>query len=293
VCQRKISSINAVGDARERRAAGFTLLELLLAVALFGILASIIYGVLVKTLEAKEVAEQRAELYAAGRETVLRMADEVEGALLPRSGDRIYFQGPTSHSLLEFIRMNRGGYGIGRVRAGQVLVAYSIGAPDPVTGFPPLVREEYHYRTLLEESDGVSFKEPASEFDLDEEEPEDTAPPKMQVNLLECSPLSLELNLPGSCVRVSGIRFRYYDDAIEDFRETWDSFEEGGPTQDRLPAAVEITLGLLDERGFEHLFATIVDVPMARANPDPENLDAEDDEDGNGAGGGGEGGGEE
>jgi prepilin-type N-terminal cleavage/methylation domain-containing protein len=268
------SGADAVVEGRDLRAsAGFTLLELLLAVALFAILASIVYGVLVKTLEAKEVAEQRAELFAMGRETVLRMGDEIEGALLPRSGDRIYFQAPTSHSLLEFIRMNRGGYGIGRVRAGQVLVAYGIGEKDPVTGFPPLVREEYHYRTLLDETDGVSFQEPESQFDLDEEEPEDDAPPQMRINLLECPPLSLELNLPGSCVRLSGLRFRYYDDAIQDWRESWDSFEEDGPTQDRLPAAVEIALGILDERGVEHLFTTIVDVPMARANPDPENLD--------------------
>jgi len=279
--KRKNSASGAVAgdDLATRGAAGFTLLELLLAVSLFAILASIVYGVLVKTLEAKEVAEQRAELYSIGRETLLRMGDEIEGALLPRSGDRIYFQGPTSHSLLEFIRMNRGGYGIGRVRAGQVLVAYSIGAKDPATGFPPLVREEYHYRTLLDETDGVSFKEPESQFDLEDEEPEDSAPAQMRVNLLECPALSLELNLPGSCVRVSGIQFRYYDDAIEDWRDSWDTFEEDGPTQDRLPAAVEIVLGILDERGTEHLFSTIVDVPMARANPDPENLDEDQEED--------------
>lgn len=275
----------ASGSAERGRngAAGFTLLELLLAVALFAILASIVYGVLVKTLEAKEIAEERAEMFALGRETVLRMADEIEGALLPRSGDRIYFQAPTSHSLLEFIRMNRGGYGIGRVRAGQVLIAYSLGPPDPVTKFPPLVREEYHYRTLLEESDGVSFKNnDDSEFDLKEDEPEDDAPAQMRANLLDCLPESLEMNLPGSCARISGLRFRYYDDSIEDFRETWDSFEEGGPTEDRLPAAVEITLGLLDERGFEHLFTTIVDIPLARANPKPDDVaTGSDQEDGN------------
>jgi len=65
-----------------------------LAVAIFGFVAASVYGVLARTISARDTAEERAEMYAMGRETVLRIADDLEGALLPRSGDRIHFEAP-------------------------------------------------------------------------------------------------------------------------------------------------------------------------------------------------------
>ena len=57
------------------RNAGFTLIEVLLAVFIASLILVGVYGVLSRTLTSKKKAEEHAELYAQGRETVLRMAD--------------------------------------------------------------------------------------------------------------------------------------------------------------------------------------------------------------------------
>src|SRR5690606_30387551 len=145
---------------------GFTLMELMLAVVIFGFITLTVYGVLSRSIHARTVGEERAELYSLGRETVLRIADDLEGALLPLSGDRIHFIGSAQPPSVVFIRMYHGGYGRGRVRPGQVLVEYSLTSPD-ARGYSVLVRGEMDFKHLLNEQDGVTFQEEDSRFDLD------------------------------------------------------------------------------------------------------------------------------
>src|SRR5436190_21946190 len=78
-------------DGVSRR--GFTLLEIMVATAILGIIMTTVYGVLSRALYAKTHSEERADLYAAGRETVLKIADELEGALRPEPGRTIGFIG--------------------------------------------------------------------------------------------------------------------------------------------------------------------------------------------------------
>jgi hypothetical protein len=63
------------------------------------------------------------------------------------------------------------------------------------------------------------------------------------------------------------LTFRYFDDFAGGWREDWDSTQED--LLQRLPAAVEISLFLLDERGAVRDFTTIVDLPLARGQPTP------------------------
>ncbi len=257
---------------------GFTLMELLLAVFIFGFIALTVYGVLSRAIYARTVAEERAELYAMGRETLLKIADDLEGALLPLSGDRIYFKGTSEPPTVEFVSMNRGGYGEGRVRPGQVLLVYGLGDPDP-RGYRPLIRGETDFKRMLDEVDGVTYAEDDTRFDLDESNDVE-APPELYLPLLECPPGAEESGIAGACARVVAMRFRFYDDALGDWREYWDSFEPDSEFENRIPDAVEIALILLDEKGAEHDFHTVVDLPLARANPTPgeqENLDDVDD----------------
>ena len=82
---------------------GFTLLELLVAVAILGIVMSTVYGVLTRTLLATKRAEARAELFASGREMVMRMADEIEGALPPTR--QVYFVGERRQGVLDVVHV--------------------------------------------------------------------------------------------------------------------------------------------------------------------------------------------
>ncbi len=261
------------------RQRGFTLMELLLAVFIFGFIALTVYGVLSRAIHARTVGEERAELYALGRETLLKIVDDLEGALLPayQSGRNDFF-GEAQY--VRFVAMNRGGFGQGRVRPGRVLIEYSVSEPGD-GGSPMLIRGETDYQHVLDEADGVTYAEDDTQFDLDDEN-DIEAPTELFLPLLECPPGAEFSGIPGSCARVAALRFRYYDDFFGDYREFWDVFEEGGPTESRLPDAVEIILVLLDENGGEHEFFTIADLPLARANPTPgevEDLDEDDDPD--------------
>jgi hypothetical protein len=253
-------------------------MELLLAVFIFGFIALTVYGVLSRAIHARIVGEERAELYAIARETLLKMVDDLEGALLPLSGDRIYFRGEAQ--AVQFVAMNRGGYGQGRVRPGQVLIEYSMSDIDK-RGFGTLVRGETDFKFLLDQADGVTYNDDDSRFDLDDSNDVE-APTELYLPLLECPPGAEQSGIPGSCIRLAALRFRFYDDAFGDWRDYWDSFEEQGATENRLPDAVEIAMLLLDENGGEHDFYTVVDLPLARANPTPgeEEFGDDDDDDG-------------
>jgi prepilin-type N-terminal cleavage/methylation domain-containing protein len=258
-----------VTPTNRRSQRGFTLLELLLAVVILGLITATVYGSLSRTESSKRIAESRSELYSAGRQAVMKMAGDIEGSLPPPSGDRIYFRG--THGMgtppeIHLVAMNRGGYGVNRVRPGRVLVVYSLAPLPKRRGQYGLLREEYLYKTMLDKADGIE-PEPASS--LDENQEEDDAPTEQASLLLECPDVEDDLDLPGSCLPVTGLVLRYYDDTVGDWRDDWDSTVENGATFGRLPSAVELTLKIADEDGAEHPFYTVVDLPLAKGQPTP------------------------
>src|SRR5262249_17042143 len=62
----------------------FTLLEIMMAVTIFGIVAITVYGTFARTLRSKGLAEEQAELMQTGRSAVAHMADEIASAFFPR-----------------------------------------------------------------------------------------------------------------------------------------------------------------------------------------------------------------
>lgn len=66
-----------------RNAAGFTLLEVMLALAILGIVATAVYGSFSRTLRSKGIAEERAEITRSGRAALGHMADEIAAAFYP------------------------------------------------------------------------------------------------------------------------------------------------------------------------------------------------------------------
>lgn len=255
-------AVNRNSDTRDH---GFTLIEVLIAVVVVAVILVTVYGSLSRTLTSKGIAEERAELFAVGRDAVLRMADEIEAALPPAAGDRILFRGNNAGGSvpsgeIEFVAMNRGGYGMNRIRPGQVYVRYSVDPIPNKRGLFALRRDEHLFAALLAEADGTDLAE-------DEEE---SGPKSTASYLLDCPDLPEVIDIPGSCNRVVGLRFRYFDGATQEWREQWDTTRDPeDPEYQRIPAAVEITLFLEDESGKMYDFGTIVDLPLGRAQPTP------------------------
>src|SRR3989440_4496483 len=66
--------------------AGFTLVELLLALFLFALIAGVIFAAFAAVTSGVEKGRQSIELYRVGRVALLRMAQEVGAAMPPPSG---------------------------------------------------------------------------------------------------------------------------------------------------------------------------------------------------------------
>ena len=66
-----------------RSRGGFTLIEIMLALAIFGLVTVTLYGTFARTLRSKALAERRAEVTRLGRAAIGRMADEIGSAYYP------------------------------------------------------------------------------------------------------------------------------------------------------------------------------------------------------------------
>jgi prepilin-type N-terminal cleavage/methylation domain-containing protein len=241
------SSVTPLPDKTQR---GFTLLEIMVATAILGIILTTVYGVLSRALYAKNHAEERADLYASGREKVLQMADELEGALPPTAGRNIGFIGaPGTERVpadtVQFDVVIRRPFSSGPARGGRALVSYSL---DPVKETPNL------YALLRQEQ---LLTNPMSESGTDD-------------NAGSGDPAQPTVTATHLIDQVAGLRFRYVDQTGQ-FVDSWDTTiarpgQQGLPG---LPGAVEITLFLADNQGGVHDFTTIVDLPLANLVPTP------------------------
>jgi prepilin-type N-terminal cleavage/methylation domain-containing protein len=245
-------------DVRSAASSGFTLLELLLAVVILGLVLASVYGGVARTASSKNIAEERAELFSNGRKAVLKVASDLEGAIPPLLGDRIFFRG--NQSEVEFIIINRGGYFSNGLQSGRVWIAYSVEPNPGQSGTFALKREEYLYAAALAEADGTQVPAPP--------DGQDAAPTSQLSYLLDCPAVPDDLNLPGTCMRVIGLQFRYYDDQVRDWRDEWDTTQDA--EFERLPAMVQISMLVADKDGKQRDFSTVVDLPLSRGQPTPE-----------------------
>lgn len=232
------------------RRRGFTLLEIMIATTILGIILVTVYGVLSRALFAKNHSEERADLYASGREAALKIADELEGALPPSAGRYIGFIGvpgtervPTDSVQFDVVVHRL--YGAAETRGGRALVSYSL---DPVQNTPNLFALRRQEQLLTEA---------APSEDLGTDNPDAaTAPP----------PVALAAYILD---QVAGLRLRYLNPQTGEWADSWDTTVQPPPGQPPigLPGAVEVTLFLADNQGGVHDFGTIVDLPLANLVP--------------------------
>jgi len=232
---------------------GFTLLELLLAITIFAILATTIYGVLGRTLAAKERAESRAELFAAGRDAVMRIADDLERALPPSPTNRsqVWFIGvPGSDTVpndqVGFVIDLQRERSAGGRRGGRAFVSYLL---EPVPDAPKTFALLRHEELLLD-----PLGQAMAQTETSEESPGDS--------------LINEVYLVDG---VAGLRFRYLDPASGSWVNSWDTTAATQPGEPPipLPPVVEVQLFLFDGSGGYVDFSTRVDLPLFSPPPTP------------------------
>lgn len=239
---------------------GFTLLEVLLATTILGIVLLTVYGTVARTIEASNRAGTRADINASGRTTVLKIADEIEGALPPSAGVDIGFigkqgDGTSPTDAVQFTTVIRRLAGVRQLAGGRAIVAYSL---DPMEDTPGLYALRRHEELL-------SLGAPPAQDD--ELLPPTDSPQAAGDEELEQLPAISAVHLID---RVAGLRLRYYDPRSLDWNETWDTTKTDTRGEVAgLPAAVWITLFLADEAGAVHDFSTTVDLPLANIVPTP------------------------
>ena len=224
---------------------GFTLLEVLIAITILGIILTTVYGALSRTIRSKDHAEASARMNSVGREAVMRIADEIEASVLPERVPGAAFRGASAGSgqFLDQVlfaissRPPFGPIGSGTGRAGRVLVHYYLGEQEGAPQTYLLVRSELPL--------------PKANPDPHEEEPP-------EIRMLVCD-------------NVAGLRLRYLDGDTGQWTDNWDSTADGDKEQvNSLPIAIEIALYLYDDNGTPQEFSTLVDLPLAtRATPTP------------------------
>jgi len=253
---------------------GFTLMEVMLALGIFGIVTVTLYGTFARTLRSKGIAERRAEVTRVGRAAVGRMADEIASAYYPSalSGTAIFrvLKSGTDDAPLDslvFTALSARPAGIDGRETDQRMLAYF---------FP---RERSGLRRDGKTGDGGEsggLGRPANRggVDLLADDADDffaafgprhppvpgTEPQRLlrrEATMIERRALD-EARASVFLDDVASLELTFYDG--REWRDVWDSEDANSR---RLPRAVRIDLALYDEIGEIHHFATAVDLPLS------------------------------
>ncbi len=252
-------------DLRARRTIGqretaFTLLEVMLALTVFGIVLTAVYGTFSRTLRSKGIAEERVEITRSGRNAVARMAEELASAYYPEGGA----PGAIFRSLpggTEAVPLDSVVFSTLSVRPTTAAARES---DQRVIGyfFPQRQRERDRARLPEDDTDDLedffaAFGRPqppragaSAERLLRREGP-------LTADALELAPATAFAD------NVASLRLRF-SDGLE-WVAGWDSEDTGNYR--RLPRAVAIDFALYDVAGEVHHFATSVDLPLADTRP--------------------------
>jgi len=210
---------------------GFTLLELVVAIAIFAIISTFVYGAYTGTVATEERAQKKIELYQRARLVLNRISDELEQVAAPRDKGGVhvfsYFNGTNDEingmnaDELNFVSRVNNSYSKESGKPSISRIRYRL---EVASG------EKKDYYVLTRREDPVFFRE-----DEDQE--------KVEEFLDNCE----------------GINFEYYSD--EGWLNEWDD-QINSAQQGRLPKAVRITLTLKDDEGKNRDFSTTVFLPQ-------------------------------
>ena len=210
--------------------AGFTLVELLLALFLFALIAGVIFAAFAAVASGVEKGRQSMELYRVGRTALLRMAQEIGAAMPPPDGSvatvgsNPAFQG----------KKTSGGSGVGHDRVEFLTIPYRRYS-DKVPAYE-LCRVAYY---VADNQQGKTALFRDEDCSGEEDERHDRA------TRLELTDLAV------------GLEITYYD--AEQVHEEWPPTRND---QSLLPCRVRLALTLRNTQQYERVFITTVALPM-------------------------------
>jgi prepilin-type N-terminal cleavage/methylation domain-containing protein len=215
-----------------RRNSGFTLIEILIAVLILGMVLSTVYASYTGTFRIIRETETDAELYGMARTALERMARDLEAAA-PWKGAFTFLAKPYSLGDREFTRLTfrsaaHVAFGEKEAPAGIAVIGYGVEEGTEKEGYS-LFRSDSLRRDPAKEETAGGF------------------------------PL---------CERIETLTYRFYDAAGKDY-DTWDAGGDVEAQKKRAPAMVEIRLGLVNEKDREHPhpFMTRVRLPLNQVTP--------------------------
>ncbi len=220
--------------ARKPMDSAFTLVEIMLALALMALLTSLLWGTFAQTAKVKKRVETAQDRTHTVRVALMRMSREIEMAFTSKfeaigSQERRTMFSGISHTDFDELRFSW--FGHIRMRA------------DAAEGDTALVS----YFTQN-----------------DPDNPLATNLMRRETKRLESKDLKL---IPGEtyllCPAISRLKFAYYDYKQKDWREDWDTTKADG--QQYLPTQVRISLTVLDERGMPITFTSIARLHVLEA----------------------------
>jgi type II secretion system protein J len=205
--------------------AGFTLVELLLALFLFALIAGVVFAAFAAVASGVEKGRQSIELYRVGRVALLRMAQEVGAAMPPPVESTTGFRGKAD------------GSGTGQSRIDFLTVPYRRYS-DRVPSYE-LCHVAYY---VAENAQGkmALFRDEDCSGDEDER--------REHATRLELTDLAV------------GLDIAYFD--AEKEHEEWPPNTDD---QSLLPCYVRLALTLRDTQQYERAFITTVALPMRGA----------------------------
>ncbi|HEX3903057.1 MAG TPA: type II secretion system protein [Polyangia bacterium] len=211
---------------RARRSpSGFTLIEVMLALAILGFVTTIMWGSFSQTVANKRAIESAQERTHSVRVALMRMARELEMA---------YLSGSENTAIAD-----RRSFFVGASRGDVDEVQFSNFAHQRL-------------RAGLAEGDTALISY------FGERDPDD----RRVLNLMRRETRRLQAESPSTlagesyilCPDVSRVKFAYYDQTLKEWVNDWSTLNASG--QQFLPAHVRITLTVLDERGQEVSYST-------------------------------------
>ena len=233
--------IFAIAHTRSARTRGFTLLEILIAIAIFAVLATMVYSAFNAVISKNNAIKAGTAVFEMGKTCLSRISNDLTGLYVIRYPE---YQPPDFDD-------PRDPYGIlaekdfvGSTSFPELRFAST--AHLPIAGSTDAGLAQIHYYvTDSEDSEtGYVLKRGDTPFpyDIDEDEIEDTQ------------------NDPVLCEDVESLAFTFYD-AEGNAYETWDSDAERN--RYATPRAVKIELAIKSEKA-AHRFATRVTLPVYR-----------------------------
>ena len=263
---------------------GFTLLEVMVALGIFGIVTVTLYGTFARTLRSKGLAERRAEITRLGRAAVEPHGRRDRLGVLPggRQGHRRIFRALKSGTedapldSLMFTALSSRPAGLDGRGTDQRMLTYFF--PRDRSGMRRGGRSDDKGGAQEGALSSSAFGSNPRRRDALADDADDffaafgpSRPPvlgttprrllRREATIIERDALD-DARATVFLEDVASLELQFFDG--RDWRDTWDSEDRETP---RLPRAVRIDLALYDDAGEVHHFATAVDIPLERHAP--------------------------